>query len=72
MKPIRWDGRELTADRILLAMPAMTISWWGGDPGKPREVFIHRGKQQIKVKRGQIVGVDSEGNPCVMRGSRDQ
>jgi hypothetical protein len=69
MKPIRWDGRERTADRLLDAMPSRTISTWGGAPGFPREIFINdrRGKEIRKVKRGQRIGTDAKGNPRVVR-----
>ena len=68
MKPIRWDGRERTAERLLGVMPGRTISTWGGAPGYPREVFIHtrRGKQLCAVKRGQFIGTDAKGNPQVI------
>lgn len=72
MKPIRWDGRERTAERLADIMPARTISWWGGAPGYPREVFIHtrKGKEICKVKRGQLVGADAKGNPRVVSAHR--
>lgn len=67
MKPIKWDGRERTAERIADIMPGGTISWWGGARGYPREVFIHRKGKQTKVKRGQFVGMDANGNPRIIR-----
>jgi hypothetical protein len=68
-KPIKWDGRERTAERLADVMPSMTISWWGGAPGHPREVFICDRKARViqKVKRGQLVGKDAKGRPKIVR-----
>lgn len=40
MKPIKWDGRERTADRLMNIMLGCTILTWGGARGYPRELFI--------------------------------
>lgn len=68
MKPIIWDGRERTADRLMDIMPGLTISTSGGARGFPRDLWIHtrRGKKLREVLRGQRVGKDARGNPCVI------
>lgn len=68
MKPIKWDGRERTAERILRIMPAGTISTWGGAPGFPREIFIcgkHK-RDVYSVPKGKRIGINRRGNPCVI------
>lgn len=63
----KWDGREKTADRILDMLPSGTVSWSGGAPGIPRELYFHPNgrKSEIVVPKGKRVGVRDNGNAFV-------
>ena len=69
MTPIKWDGRERTAERILWALPDLCCCTWGGAPGIPREVQIRTSPKHDwrTVPRGSLVGMNKGGAPIITR-----
>ena len=67
-KSLKWDGREKTADRLLMFLPAGLASWGGGAKGIPREFFIYSvsGGKSRKVPNGARVTIRG-GKPIILR-----
>lgn len=68
MKPIKWDGTALGADRVLDRLPARTVSYWGAGP--ETELYLHdkTGSKELgKAKPGDLIGINEKGDACVVR-----